>query len=144
MCAAALNLARDTKQEKWRKMGEKALQFMSRLVEYSTWNFENKQILLQAEVHNLNGHYAMAELAYQASIASARDHKFINEEALAHELFGVFLLENKKAEKGMEQLNIAHDKYKQWGALKKAEAVKDFINSVLYQDWGKSLDDSDF
>ncbi|KAL7525707.1 hypothetical protein ACHAXR_002151 [Thalassiosira sp. AJA248-18] len=67
-------------------MGEKALQFMSRLVEYSTWNFENKQILLQAEVHNLNGRYAVAELAYRASIASARDHKFINEEALAHEV----------------------------------------------------------
>ena len=103
---------------------------LSQLVEYSTWNFENKQLLLQAELHCLNGRYALAELVYQSSIASAQDHKFIHEEAMACELYGMYLIENKKVMKGMKQLQIAKKKYKQWGALRKAGAVKDFIELV--------------
>ena len=125
--AAALNLARDTKQAEWRRMGEKAVAKMSQMECMSKWNFENKRMLLEAELHYLNGRHTMAELAYQSSIASAYDHKFIHEEALACELFAIYLVENKKVEKGLRQLQIAHDKYKQWGALKKAHAVKEFI-----------------
>ncbi|KAL7550515.1 hypothetical protein ACHAWF_013734 [Thalassiosira exigua] len=39
---AALVLARDTKQEEWISIGEKSVEAMTRLVSYSTWNFENK------------------------------------------------------------------------------------------------------
>ena len=121
-------MARDTKQEKWRDIGEKAIKQMSQLAQYSSWNFENKLLLLQAEQSYLNGRYMIAELTYQSSITSASDHKFIGEEAMANELFGVYLIENKKAKKGIEQLQIAHSKYIQWGAFKKASAVKELID----------------
>lgn len=127
---SALNFARDTKQEKWTMIGKDALKMMTGLVKYSTWNFENKQKLLQAELHYLNGRHKMAKLAYQSSIVSAHDHKFVHEEAVACELYGVYLVENKEVEKGVRQLQLAQRKFKQWGALKKAKAVENFIGLV--------------
>lgn len=103
---------------------------MSLLVEYSSWNFENKQLLLQAELHYLDGRFNMAEMTYKASILSAHEHKFYCEEALAHELFGVYLVENEKFAQGVEQLKHAQDKYKNIGALRKAGDVQDFIELI--------------
>jgi len=124
---AALALARDTKLEKWKMIGEKSVRIMSQFVEYSSWNFENKHMLLQAELHYLNGRHEMAESAYTHSIHSAHEHRFIMEEALAYELFGTYFLENKHVDKGMEQLQLACDRYKQAGALKRADTVNDFM-----------------
>eukprot|EP00578_Thalassiosira_sp_NH16_P017378 CAMPEP_0181111258 /NCGR_PEP_ID=MMETSP1071-20121207/19174_1 /TAXON_ID=35127 /ORGANISM="Thalassiosira sp., Strain NH16" /LENGTH=596 /DNA_ID=CAMNT_0023195129 /DNA_START=1 /DNA_END=1791 /DNA_ORIENTATION=- len=127
MGLSALNLARDTKEDKWRKIGEDSIKSMARLVGCSTWNFENKHKLLLAELYSLDGRFSMAELSYQSSILSAHDHKFIHEQALACELYGVFLVENKNFQGGMEQLQIALNKYTQWGALKKAMDVMDLM-----------------
>jgi len=128
-------LARDTNEEKWIKIGEKAVQFIARLAEFSSWNFENKRLLIQAELHYLNGRYRMAELAYQSSIVSAREHKFVHEEALAHELFGIYFVENKRIREGIEHLKIAYDKYMQWGAYQKTSDVKDFLELVAQVNW---------
>mmetsp|Transcript_40712 Transcript_40712/g.85233 ORF Transcript_40712/g.85233 Transcript_40712/m.85233 type:complete len:113 (+) Transcript_40712:156-494(+) len=103
---------------------------MKQLVENSAWNFENKLCLLQAELYYLNHRHSMAELSYQASIVSAHEHKFFHEEALACELYGIYLIENKKLSKGMKQLKQALNKYKAWGATKKADSVKDFVYVV--------------
>jgi len=127
---AALNLARNTKNENWSKVGENAVHSMSRLVQYSSWNFENKLLLLEAELYYLNERFSMAELAYVSSITSARDHKFINEEAMANELFGIYLVENKKVDRGIEQLEMSYKKYMQWGAFNKARDVEAFIHGV--------------
>lgn len=99
---------------------------MAELSEYSTWNFSNKLDLLQALLHSLNRHHNMATLSYEASIASAREHRFYNEEGLAFELYGIYLIENKMVAKGLEQLQYAKEKYQKWGATKKAEAVEEF------------------
>lgn len=48
----------------------------------------------------------------------------------ASELFGIFLVENGMAERGMEQFKLAHAKYIQWGALKKAEKLMEFMGIV--------------
>ena len=85
---------------------------------------------MQAELYNLNHHHIMAEVSYQASIVSAHDHKFFHEEALACELYGIYLIENKMLSKGMKQLRKAMKKYKTWGAMKKADYVKDFMYLV--------------
>mmetsp|Transcript_35428 Transcript_35428/g.62191 ORF Transcript_35428/g.62191 Transcript_35428/m.62191 type:complete len:395 (-) Transcript_35428:148-1332(-) len=127
---AYLNLARDTKQAKWKILGEKAVTWMSQLESMSKWNFENKSKLLQAELHYLEGDLESAEAFYKASIKSAHEHKFIHEEALACELYGIFCIENHVADEGTKQLHIALDKYKQWGAMKKADQLQLFIDLV--------------
>jgi len=127
---SSLCLARDVKQSKWRDLGEKSIKAMAHFVQLSTWNFENKLALLQAELHCLDSHYDLAELAYEASILSARKHKFIQEEALACELYGIHFIENRQFEKGISQLQKAINKYIQLGALKKADDVKDFVEVI--------------
>ena len=127
---ASLCLARDTKQDKWRKIGEKAVETMSQLMQHSSWNFENKLFLLSAELHYLNNDLGLAEIAYENSIATAQRHKFIHEEALAYELYGIFCIENRDVSKGMEQLNLSLQKYIQWGASKKVDAMKYFMHLV--------------
>ena len=86
--------------------------------------------MLQAELHYLEGDLESAEAFYKASIKSARHHKFIHEEALACELYGIFCIENHAVDKGLKQLHIAPDKYKQWGAIKKANKLLLFIDRV--------------
>jgi len=127
---AYLNLARDTKQIKWKILGERAVTWMSNLVSVSKWNFEHKSKLLQAELHYLKGELGSAEAAYKASINSAHDHKYTSEESLARELYGFFCVENHMADKGLEQLHIAQGMYEQWGARKKVAKLQLFIDSA--------------
>lgn len=65
-----------------------------------------KSQLLSAELHYLNGDLGAAEIAYKKSIASAHSHKFLHEEALAYELYGVFLIENKFIDRGKILLEL--------------------------------------
>jgi len=128
---AYLNIARDTRQIKWRILGEKAvIQISENVSMMSEWNFKNKSLLLWAELHYLDGDIKSADASYRASIKSAHDHKFLHEEALGLELYGFFLVENKMAVEGMHQLQLAIDKYTEWGAIKKAGSVKEFSDMV--------------
>lgn len=128
---AYLSLARDTQQSKWRVLGEKASAEMSKFeLTMCKWNFENKAKLLQAELHYLNGDIESAEVAYKASVKSAREHKFVHEEALAYELYGLFCVKNEMVDKGFEQLHVALNRYKEWGAMKKVEELQLFIGTV--------------
>ena len=128
-----LNLARgpgDAKK-KWREMGEKAVATVAGYAtSMSKWNFENKSLLLQAELHYLNGDLDPAAAMYEASIKSARDHKFVHEEALAYELHGRFCVENQMAEKGSNQLSVAVSKYNEWGATKKANDLQLYLDAI--------------
>lgn len=128
---AALHLARSTNLEKWRQMGESAIERMSLLLQHSCWNFENKLLCLQAEMEYVNNNHCKAEHLYKAAIASACAHKFIHEEALAHELYGRFCLENRMIDNATEQLNQSLKKYIQWGALVKAQSLQTFISRNL-------------
>ena len=77
---ASLCLAVDTKQSEWREIGEHALNSLIPMLQFSRWNFANKVSLLQALLHYVDGEYADADLAYNASIQSAHQHRFFHEE----------------------------------------------------------------
>ena len=127
---AYLNLARDTKQTKWKIFGKKAVDWMRKMESYSKWNFENKSKLLQAELCYLEGDLLSAEALYEESIQSSQNHRFLHEEALARELYGIFCVEIKKVDKGLEQLRLGIEKYKEWGAMNKAAELELFIDAV--------------
>ena len=92
---SALILARQTKQSKYRDIGEKAVQKMSKLAAVAKCNFGHQLSCLQAELHYLNGHMALAEVEYESSIKAAHEQKFLNQEYLFRELYGMFCVENK-------------------------------------------------
>ena len=128
---SVMNLARHTSNNaKYRELGEQAVALMSQLETISTWNFQNKRMLLQAERHYLNRDLISADTAYEASIRSARDHKWLNEEALAYELHGVFCVENGMRDKGTAQLRAAIDRYREWGAANVAKRVQLYVDGL--------------
>jgi len=116
---ASLTLARQTNQVKWRNKGEDCLEKLSKWLGISEWNFAHNFYLVQAEWSYLNGNLNAAEAAYNASILSAHNHHFLHEEALAYELYSIFCFQNQMIDIGVEQLRMALEKYKQWGAIKK-------------------------
>lgn len=132
---AHLNLARSTGQTKYRSLGENAVaKFAEWANNMSAWNFRAQSQLLQAELHYVDGKLESAETAYQASVKSAREHKLIHDEALACELYGKFCVENDMRERGSEQLRAALDKYREWGALRKARQLEAFIDAISTTD----------
>jgi len=91
----------------------------------------SKLQLLQAELHYLNERHTMAELSYQSAIVSATEHKFLHEAALSCELYGIYLIENKDVERGLEQLKRAVELFAQWGAMVKAKELMVFIETMI-------------
>lgn len=122
------HLARDTKEMKWRVMGERAIMWFARIAPLCPYNYENKLQLLQAELHYLEGNLESAEASYEASIVSANDSRILPEGALANELFGIFCVENQMVMKGMERLLMALELYRRWGAIKKVKELQQMID----------------
>ncbi|HEV7505666.1 MAG TPA: sigma 54-interacting transcriptional regulator [Thermoanaerobaculia bacterium] len=79
-------------------------------------NFENRALLVGAEIARIEGRELDAECLYEAAIKSARDNEFVHNEALAHELAARFY-----AARGFETiarvyLRNARYGYLRWGA----------------------------
>jgi len=128
---SALNMARQQpNQPKYRMIGENSVRAVAKFKEINKWNFENKYLLLQAELHHLNGDNEAAESAYVSSIESARAHKLIHEEAKAYELFGAFCLERNRPEEGTKHLLAAVERYEQWGATNVAADLMQVIGEL--------------
>src|SRR5262249_56974207 len=79
-------------------------------------NFENRYALLAAEVARIDGQDLEAMRLYEAAIRSAREHGFIQNEALANELAGCFYLDRGLATNGDSHLRDARACYALWGA----------------------------
>ena len=92
------------------------------------WNFQHKRLLLAAEKHYSNGEMNVAREAYKGSIAAAERHKFVNDVALANELYAKFLMDNGDLHLSLEHFRVAHDHYYKWGALGKADKLFTYIN----------------
>lgn len=126
---AAFCLARSTNEGTYRLIGEQSVRTMTKMVQRSEWNFTNKLHLLNAQLHYLDKRNNLAENSFKAAIASAHEHGFYHEEALACELYGLFLIDTKNLVVGIEQLQSALHKYEKWGAKKKSQDVQFLIDS---------------
>jgi hypothetical protein len=58
---------------------------------------------------------------------------FINDEALSSELAGYFFLAKDKKHKAIEHFLLAHEKYYDWGAVAKCNALFDFVQITMAQ-----------
>eukprot|EP00804_Cyclotella_cryptica_P015429 CCRYP_008072-RB/>CCRYP_008072-RB protein AED:0.18 eAED:0.18 QI:3724/1/1/1/1/0.75/4/53/297 len=119
----ACYLARKTREESWKENARIVRNKIERLVKHSEWNFENKFLLLKAECHYAEGEIDGAIGSYEAAVSSARDHKFVNEEAVACELAGYFFVEQGDEVKSKMMFTQAHDAYIKWGAIHKAKSL---------------------
>lgn len=93
----------------------------------SLWNFEHMVYLLTAEEHYCVAHLAEAQTAYTNAITAARLHRFVHEEAVAYECAGYFYLTASMKTEALEHFVNAHKKYKEWGAIAKANKIFEFL-----------------
>jgi PAS domain S-box-containing protein len=82
-------------------------------------NFFHKYLLVAAEMARISGKWQEAVDLYDQAIASAKEHEFIQNEALANELAGKFWLNRGKEEFAQLYLKKARQCYQIWGAKRK-------------------------
>ena len=122
----AFHFARHFESEpKWMATGEKALSLYKIWARHSTWNWENKFYLMQAECHFCKGELKEAEEMYRLAINSARKHRFVHEEGLGHELLSVFYTSTGNTDKAKCHISEARTCYERWGAF----ALLDLLDS---------------
>jgi PAS domain S-box-containing protein len=79
-------------------------------------NFETRAALVSAEIARIEGRELDAMRLYERAIRSARENGFIQNEALANELAGRFLLDRDLETAGYAHLRNARASYALWGA----------------------------
>jgi PAS domain S-box-containing protein len=119
-------LCRDTqggRREALRRELEAAVGQHRHWAENCPENFANRHALLAAELARIDGRDLEAMRLYEAAIGAAREHGFIQNEAVAAELAGHFYLERGLATSGLAHLRNARARYAQWGAATKVRQL---------------------
>ena len=81
-------------------------------------------LLLSAEYYFSTGDFEKAAQAYQLSIASARAHRFVNEEAMSNELAAYFHAKSGSKDLSIRLKKHAIECYQSWGATTKATLLQ--------------------
>jgi ATP-dependent RNA helicase DDX31/DBP7 len=125
----AFRLYRETRHSSWMDTGIESTQTMRIWAfEGSSWNFEHKLDLLEAEEQYSRGNLDLAKELYKNALAKAQTHRFLNDEALACELAAKFYYEIRDMLSSLQHYRLAHEKYCQWGAAAKATQLFSYIN----------------
>ena len=85
--------------------------------------FADKHTLVLAEIARLEKRDADAMQLYEQAIHLARDHGFVQNEGLAHELSGQYCLAHDLETAGYAYLRNARNCYDRWGALGKVKQL---------------------
>ena len=123
-------LCRVSKVQDWKHAGIQAKEAMLGWTKSSKWNFEHKYFLMEAEEMFCDKNYEQAKILYDKAINSAKEHRFLNGEALACELAGYFYLELDEKSAAKEYFAKALERYSSWGAHRKKEEVEAKLNSI--------------
>lgn len=125
---ASFQIYRESRDPSWAARGRIQKEALKHWAEDgSAHNFEHKYLLVAAEEHYSLGEFELAREAYNDAIKGSIAHKFVNEESIACELAGRFLLDTGDIASSMQHFRQAHDAYGRWGADAKASALFAFI-----------------
>ncbi len=91
---------------------------------YAPMTHLHKFYLVEAERHRVLGDHAKAMNYYDRAIELAKEHEYINEEALAHELAAKYYLALGKAKIARVYLLDAYYCYRRWGAIAKVKDLE--------------------
>jgi len=121
---------RDGEGEEFLAKGQILLEKMRLWSKNSKAIFENKLLLLESEHYACSCHIVASKESYELSAKSACDHGLVHEQGLAYELYGNFLysIGDLVASQWFQK---AHTCYLQWGALAKAEQLREDFNLDL-------------
>lgn len=111
--------------------GNNAVSKMREWSRHSEWNFKNKLLLLNAELHRVMNESYQAAICYEESIKAANDHKFINEEAIANELAGIFYVGQGDRQRSLSHFKRSVECYQKWGAPVIARRIEAIIETTF-------------
>ena len=94
-------------------------------------NFLHKSLLVAAEIAKIEGRDLEAMHLYEQSIKSAREHQFVQYEALAHELAAKFYLMRDFEAITKTYLQEARNCYLRWGAMGKVRQLEEKYSTLL-------------
>ena len=98
---------------------------LKKLANHAPMNYLHKFYLVEAERCRVKGKYIPGMKLYEQAISLAKEHKYLNEEALAYELAAKFYLEWGKKKIAQRYLTSSYNAYIRWGATAKvADLVK--------------------
>ena len=121
---ASFRIYRETREELWAQRAKKLIErFQSWNEQGSKWNFKHKLELMEAEEAYSNGDFGSAQVLYDEAVSTAKQHKFIQDEALANELAAKFHFATGNKSISLEYFIEAHEKYYTWNAYAKVKAL---------------------
>ena len=123
---------------KWIERGLSVSTRMRCWSEHSSWNWEDKLLLLEAENMHTMVEFERASSLYDSAIRSAHEHKFIHGEAIASELAGTFYHKLGLHQKSYSYFIHSVKCYEKWGAHAVARRVETFMSDFI-PDIGQQL-----
>lgn len=96
-------------------------------------NHLHKFYLVEAERYRVLGYKDKAIDCYDRAIALAKEHKYLNDEALAHELAAKFYLALGKAKIAQVYMLDARYCYRKWGAIAKVKDLEARYPQLLFK-----------
>ncbi|MCU0443996.1 MAG: trifunctional serine/threonine-protein kinase/ATP-binding protein/SpoIIE family protein phosphatase [Microscillaceae bacterium] len=121
-------LAANAGKAKEVKIVEKKLK---KWAKHSPVNYLHKLYLLQAEQAAISQKIALANQLYSQAIQEAQKNNYLNDAALACELYGKFLLRQNQEALATYFLQNAGQLYGKWGAIAKVEHLQSKYSSYL-------------
>ena len=121
---------------KWHTMASTCLHKLKKWYDFgnevgSVWNISHKYDLLRAELAIVDGNMEEATSAYISAIQKAKEHYYINEEALASERSGIFHWKMRgDIQKGKVDLMNAAELYRKWGANRKVADILQLLSEM--------------
>ncbi len=91
--------------------------------ENSSWNYQCKIHLLEAEVYSTTDYKDKANVSYNAAIAAARSSKFVHEQGLSCELAALHYLKSRDYASATNLFKEAKECYEKWGSEVKVDSI---------------------
>ena len=114
---------------------------MKKWARHAPMNYLHKYYLVEAERDRVCGRGEKAGDLYDQAIALAKEHEYLNEEAMANELAARFYLSKGKDKIARSYMQEAHYGYRIWGAAAKVKHLEKNYPQLLapYQSrWDRS------
>ena len=131
--AACYGNASDGRQQEWRELLAAHGEQLREWAENYPPTFADKHALVLAEIARLEGRDSDAMHLYERAIESAREHGFVQNEALAHEVAARFYLGRGFETIAYAYLCNARNCYERWGAPGKVKQL-DTLHPHLRQE----------
>ncbi|KAL3817372.1 hypothetical protein ACHAXA_005007 [Cyclostephanos tholiformis] len=100
-----------------------AVNILKAAASHSSWNFQNKVHLLEAEMFSLQNKISEACTSYVAAISSASSSGFIHEQGLACELAGFHYKRVNDFRSALTYFDRAKQCYTEWGSQLKVDSI---------------------